>query len=187
MVKLKIGIVGKARSGKNTAAEFVHLHGKSRTFAFADPIKEMIMTMFPQADRECLWGPSELRSSLIPGTEYTYRQALLEIGALGRKFDPDIWVKKTIHIVNKAIDNLDIAILSDVRFKNELKEIKEAGFITIRIIRPNNNYILNDISEIDLDDMPNDAFHHIIVNDGDLNHLQCKVDTIIDKLKATSN
>src|SRR5208283_2965011 len=113
----KIAISGKANTGKNTLANllqdetckrddkvYIAKHGivglknfYAKTMAFADPIKEIVMVMFPNANKECLYGPSKGRAELIPGAfkngePVTYRQALFDIGTeLGRGYNDKIW------------------------------------------------------------------------------------------------
>jgi len=197
MVKNKIIISGKARTGKNTLAEMLcaETHSTSeieyKIFAFADPMKEMVMLMFPSTNPQVLWGPSELRSTIVPGeTGKTYRDLLIEIGKLGRSYDPDIWINATIGSINKFLNKMEfgeisnrLAVCADCRFSNELNAVKNNDFVTIRIIRPNNDYIVDDVSEKDLDDVPDNFFNFIVVNDGTLEELKTKAKSIIAKLQ----
>lgn len=193
MVKRKIAIAGKANSGKNTIAELIGKYSRCtyRLFAFADPMKKMIMTMFPETKTDILWGPSHLRMTLIPNnSELTYRHLLLDIGKLGRGYDPNIWINATIHMVREFINfdpirpdmNGRVALISDVRFKNELKAVKEDDFLLIRVVRPNavSTTTSTDVSEVDLDDVPNSEFDVILTNDGTMEDLQAKIKTIVD-------
>lgn len=182
---VKIAISGKARTGKNTIAEMMELIFQSENkkvfmTAFADPIKNQVMNWFPDTDREILWGASELRSTLIPGTEQTYRQLLIEIGQLGRKFNPNIWINQTLKEVDQKMDErgedqIDIAVITDNRFHNEFLAVKKDNYLSIRIIRPDNNYNLDDISETDLDHLDNAEFDYVISNDSDISSLRKQV------------
>src|SRR5271166_6519522 len=122
----KIAICGRANTGKNTLAKLLEqelydkinkdwqaklgspstqswttFHGKS--LAFADPIKEIVSIMFPYANKECLYGPSQLRAESIPGAfkngkPLTYRQALLDLGTeVGRSYNDKIWLENFDH------------------------------------------------------------------------------------------
>lgn len=179
--KIKIAISGKARSGKNTLAEQILdlLNQDCKVFAFADPIKEIAMMMFPDSNPEHLWGPSEFRSLLIPETESTYRELLLELGALGRRYRENTWICATLALVSKYLETNNNALISDARFKNEIEAIRQNGFFIIRIVRPTNQYHLDDVSEKDLDDVPNEAFDFVIVNDGSLEDLRNKAAEIL--------
>src|ERR1700744_2596093 len=98
---IKISICGKMNSGKNTIANLLSGYIENyegKIIAFADPIKEIIMTMFPWADRDCLYGSSDKRKSVIPnafdnnGNPLTYRQSLNDIGTKGREYNPNHWI-----------------------------------------------------------------------------------------------
>lgn len=189
MVKeIKIAISGKANSGKNTVATLLGTYIRykdadildTKTFAFADPIKEMVMQMLPMTERRILWGPSELRITKVPNSEVTYRQLLLDLGKLGRSYDPNIWINATVHMAN-FFAQTGIAIIADVRFKNEFQAMKNEKFFLIRVIRPNcaQTSTSNDISEVDLDDIPDSAFHCVLVNDGSMTDLQDKIREIV--------
>lgn len=187
VTKLKIAISGKARSGKNTLAEqILEILGQDcKIFAFADPMKEIVMTMFPASNPEHLWGPSEFRSMLMPGTESSYRDLLLELGALGRRYCQNTWINATIAMVDKYLSDHNNVLISDVRFKNELRAIKESGFYTIRIVRPGNPYSLDDISEKDLDDVPDTDFDFVLINDGSLEELSNKTRDLLRSIRKT--
>src|SRR5579872_215356 len=65
---LIVGISGKAKSGKDTAADFLVKNSAFVKIAFADPIKRMAAIAYPKMTREHLWGPSEMRN--IPIKDY---------------------------------------------------------------------------------------------------------------------
>lgn len=190
MVKeIKIAISGKANSGKNTVATLLSHHLKYRgtdlldtqIFAFADPIKEMVMKMLPMTDRRTLWGPSELRMTKIPNSDLTYRQMLLDLGKLGRSYDPNIWINATVHMAN-SFAVTGASLIADVRFKNEFQAMKSEEFFLIRVVRPNSipTSTSDDVSEIDLDDIPDSVFNCVLVNDGSMAELQEKTKKIVE-------
>src|ERR1700722_19840139 len=143
--QLKIAISGKAGAGKNVFASFL-VQGlglddnNSKIVALADPMKSIIKMMFPEAKSECLFGPSELRSEIIPGSyknkegnQLTYRQALIDLGAFGRKYNDNMWLNCLAEDANT--NNKDAYIISDVRFGIEFNFLKKSGFYMIRVIR----------------------------------------------------
>jgi hypothetical protein len=65
---LIVGICGKAKSGKDTAADFLVKNNGFVKIAFADPIKRMTAIAYPKMTREHLWGPSEMRN--VPLQDY---------------------------------------------------------------------------------------------------------------------
>lgn len=56
-----IVLCGNKSAGKDTAADMlVEMYG-GKKIAHADPIKEIVATLYPALPRETLWGPSRLR------------------------------------------------------------------------------------------------------------------------------
>ena len=64
-------------------------------------------------------------------------------------------------------------IITDVRFPNEAKAVKDRGGILIRINRPGFENTGDHLSEIALDDYKN--FDTIIINDGTIEDLSKKI------------
>ena len=193
----KIGICGKAKSGKNTTAsiileELAALENKesllSETIAFADPIKEIILSMFPTARKTCLFGASELRSNIIgpnlfdsEGNPLTYRQALIDIGSNARKYNKNIWVecfdKKYKQIVSGDFDRnqkTEVIIVPDLRFKEEFDYLKKNNYFLIKINR-NDVTKINHASETVQESFKDSYFNFILNNNGDLLQLRTHV------------
>lgn len=185
MVKRIIAINGKAGAGKNTVADLIkdHLYStlslESKVFAFADPIKNIVLEMFPKTDPGDLWGASERRSKVIPGAFdedgnlLTYRKLLLDLGKKGRNYNKDIWINATLENISTYLSstNNSIAIITDLRFTNEFLKLKETDCFFIKIVRPNNQTKVEDISETDLDHLPDSSFDSVINNFSDLQRL----------------
>lgn len=181
-------ISGKARAGKNTVASLIEKHSgwpeKTKIVALADPMKRIIKSMFPEASESCLFGPSELRSTIISnkyldknGKSLTYRQALIDLGAFGRQYNPDIWLNCLVEDARNSIDK-HVYIVSDVRFINEFKFLKAAGFTMIRVLRDDAAQI-DDISETQQEGIPNEEFHYVLENNGTIPELSESVRCLV--------
>ena len=198
---LLIGISGKANSGKNTVANNIiselgngaKVIGRYRSVAFADPIKDIVMKMFPLANEDELWGASEMRAKIIPGSitnvnpdGLTYRKILCDLGALGRSYDENIWVNVfEANFKRHCNDRNDYTtyICSDVRFTNEFEILKSLGFYIVRIIR--DSYLkTDDISETSQDSIPDSAFDKIVDNNGSLEFLKEQCTKIVLELQG---
>lgn len=190
----KIAISGKARAGKNTVAEMLvdHLkfkNSKEKIVALADPMKRIVQMMFPEASDECLYGPSELRSQVISdkfkdknGKALTHRQALIDLGAFGRQYNSDIWLNCLVEDCNQSKD-IDSYIVSDVRFINEFKYLKAAGFEMVRVLRAD-SAIIDDVSEKEQDAILNSEFDHVIENNKTLDDLRKDVKRLSLKING---
>lgn len=119
---LILGFGNKARQGKDTAAEAVVNFYKSagqeaKIFKFADALYETCRRDY---------GMKEKDSRLLQyvGTE-VYRAK-----------DPDYWVKQLV----KSLEGFEgVAAISDVRFPNEIKAVKDMGGWTINVSRLNDD------------------------------------------------
>jgi len=190
---IKIAISGKANTGKNTVskilldliAEKISHHGNTqKIIAFANPIKEIALKMFPNIPKKHLFGSSKYRSEIIPGASkngspLTIRQLLMDIGKHGRQYDSELWVKRFDDRFNTA-KNSDVRIIiaPDIRFRNEFSYLKMNGFYQIRLLR-NNFTNINDISETAQDELANNEFNYVLVNNNTLTDLKMEIENNI--------
>lgn len=141
-----IGLAGYAGSGKDALADMlVSLDGFERR-AFADPMKEFLVKLNPLIWRTGI-GMNTLENIIRDeGWDRAkrhpeIRELLQRLGTeAGRGvLGEDVWVNA---LFEKPIKRL--LVISDVRFPNEAKAIKERGGIIIRVIRdglgPANNH-----------------------------------------------
>jgi len=139
-----IGICGFISSGKDTIADYlVNLHHFRRE-SFANSLKDAVSQVFGW-DRTMLEGRTkqsrEWREQVdtwwatrlkIP--ELTPRWVLQQWGTnvLRAGFHEDIWIAS---LENKLRNITDDVIISDCRFSNEIKAIRNAGGRVIRVTR----------------------------------------------------
>jgi dephospho-CoA kinase len=135
---MKIGIIGRAGHGKDTLGEQFVLLGAERV-AFADPIKEMVHVGLG-IEREVLWGPAEVKERTLPEFGVSARHLLQTLGTeWGRvHVHQDLWVRLALarHIPSREAAGQRDFIVTDVRFLNEARLLREAGFTLIRVVRP---------------------------------------------------
>jgi hypothetical protein len=185
----KFGICGKANSGKDTVSNIILNYNNlnSVKLSFADVIKKIGLMMFPDVPKECFFGESSLRNTIIEGAfkdnkPLTVRQLLIDLGTdVGRKYNKDIWINALISDLNRNYSNTDCAVISDVRFQNEFFALKKDNFILIKIIRDNCSNI-NHISELEQESIPNNLFDHIIYNNGSIEELEENVKNILKNI-----
>lgn len=196
----KISISGKANTGKNTlsgllvdelanigdrAADkgnglFEQWGGDEEIIAFADPIKEIIKTMFPNVPRKHLYGASKYRALPIPGAykdgkPLTVRQCLIDLGTAGRMYNDMCWINAFNTRLEKAENSgIDILIVTDTRFRNEFDHLKNLGFYHIRTLRESDVKI-NHISDTGQDSIKDHEFDYVLNNNSTLNALKKEV------------
>ena len=139
-----IGVCGFIGSGKDTIADYlVNFHGYRRE-SFANSLKDAVSMVFGW-DRTMLEGRTkqarEWRERVDPWwaerldmPNLTPRWILQYWGTeVCRKgFHDDIWIASLEH---KLLNSRDNIVISDCRFPNEIKSIKQAGGMVIRVVR----------------------------------------------------
>jgi hypothetical protein len=137
-----IALIGKARSGKDTAAaHLVRAHAYTR-LAFADPLKEMALSLNPYIPTG--YGVTVRLSALIADVGWEYakdkypevRRVLQSTGQTVREYDDDFWAGIMRRKLNTAEAwNLPV-VVTDVRYPNEADMLRARGFRLVRIVRP---------------------------------------------------
>jgi hypothetical protein len=139
-----IGFVGFIGSGKDTAADYlVNFHGFRRD-SFANTLKDAVSAVFGW-DRVLLEGRTtqarEWREQIDPWwaerlnmPKLTPRWVLQYWGTevCRQGFHDDVWIASLENKMRKTTDNI---VISDVRFPNEIKAIKNAGGKVVRVVR----------------------------------------------------
>lgn len=198
-----IGIIGKAGSGKDTVGEIMHKflaqrdardnnYSKDKTYnwqirKFADKLKQMI-SILTDTPLEVIEDPMVKEAPLgdeyklvtyksgkvKKTTEHTIRTLMQTLGtSWGREMiSPDLWVNTLF----KNYKEGSKWIITDVRFENEAKAIKDRGGLLIKISSPN-EYSFAHTSETSLDNFT--KYDSIIDNSGTLEDLEIQVISIL--------
>ena len=143
-MKIIIGITGLISSGKDTVANYLTTFHQFKQESFASSLKDAVAQVFGW-DRQLLEGHTkysrEWREQIDPWwskrldmPNLTPRWILQYWGTeVCRKgFHDDIWIAS---LENKLHNSKDNIVISDCRFVNEIKSIKNAGGITVRVVR----------------------------------------------------
>lgn len=135
-----IGLVGRARSGKNTIARYLVDHHGWTTLAFADPIRQVLSGMDPYLSSGVrLSDVLELHGGWSGAKHSEYggeiRVLLQRLGTEGvRELDPRFWAKQ----MEARIENVPgPAIITDIRFENEATLVRNLGGKLVMVTRPN--------------------------------------------------
>lgn len=186
-----IGIIGRARSGKDTAGKFfVDGHGYRRV-ALADPLKEAALALDPivasWAFADGFETENERLSEIVAehGWESAkrhteVRRILQHLGAAMRAVDPEIWLRAALAKAQEANEQGVPVVITDVRYRNEAASLARAGFHLIHINRPGIPQLDHE-SERDLG--PEDA-RYLVQNDGTVDDLYAQLALIWDEIWA---
>lgn len=184
--QLLIGLAGRARTGKTTAASHLaNTHGLV-TYAFADPLRDGLMHIFNLSpcdfddERKELtidWlgrSPRELMQSM--GTEWGRHQV-----------HPELWLllaEQNLEFLGQTNDNARGFVISDLRFENEADFVRKRGGIVIHLLRPDAVEVNPHVSETGIGIQDNDMVLH---NDGAIEDLTGQLDEIFEALCARAN
>lgn len=138
-----IALSGRKQSGKSTAAEFIEQNLlrynpllSYKTYSFADPLKKDICMNILGLTYEQCYGTDEQKNTLTElvweGKQLTAREAMEIIGTdIFRRLKNNVWVDATINKISQ--DNIDLAIIPDCRFPNEVDTILDHSGYVIRL------------------------------------------------------
>lgn len=187
MQHLRIGITGKARSGKDTVAKrLVEHHGFIRN-AFADPLKRAGQQMFMLTEEQT-WS-DEFKEKVIEYWGLSPRQMFQKIGTEGGRqvFGDDLWLRR-LDIHFKAYSPVSNYVVSDVRFENEAEFLRERGF-TILHIASDRGTVLEGSTQRHASEMGisfDPAYDVSLDNSGSFSDLYAQVDSIVDALREVA-
>jgi hypothetical protein len=162
-----------AQVGKDSAAgRLVERHGFTR-LAFADALKDFVYRTDLRI-REAVdafgWESAKI---LFPWV----RQRLQDVGLEARnRFGENVWVDAVFAQMKPG----GRYAISDCRFLNEVEAVKARGGIVVRIDRPGYCPVNGHRSEVEL--LSFSGWDHIVANDGTLEDLAKRVDTMLAEL-----
>jgi hypothetical protein len=176
-----IGIIGRARVGKDTAGAWLVDNRGYRRVAFCDTVKEMALELNPIVD----FVGKEVRLSDIVA-EMGWERAkdecpearpfLQRLGHGAREVDPDIWVRPAMKKAAEANESGVPVVVTDVRYPNEAESLRGAGFHLVHIDRqdvPRFNHVSdNSLTAEDAD--------YLIYNSGEVYDLQQEMSAVAD-------
>jgi hypothetical protein len=184
-----IALSGKAGSGKDTVAKYLcEEHGYTR-LAFADPLKEMALSVDPLIPAgRVLTSLIHVRlSALVADVGWDYakahysevRRTLQQMGQTVRERDSAFWVR-TLRRSTGGIDGP--IVVTDMRYVNEFRAMAEAAFVTVRVERPGAG--LADAAGTHDSETELDPFRmaHTLTNDGSVMQLHHRIDDLLAHL-----
>lgn len=163
-----IGIAGRARSGKDTVANFIVAAIGGYRYSFADPIRAMLAPLGVDMS-DPYW--QARKEEPIPALGVSPRRMMQTLGTeWGRQLvNPDLWL---IMAHQRLLQNGPGMIIPDVRFDNEAAWIRKHGGRIIHVVRPDTKAVEVHASEDGIEVQDTDAR---LFNSGTLEELQLSV------------
>jgi hypothetical protein len=169
-----IGLHGRARTGKDTVANFIVSYRGGYVYSFADPIRAMLVPLgidmsdpYWQANKE----------NIIPALGVSPRRLMQTLGTeWGRQLiNQDLWL---ILAKQRLLNFGPGMVIADVRFENEASWVRAHGRV-IHIERPNNIAVEPHASEAGIE-FKGEEGDIKIVNGGTLEDLQNTIRRLFD-------
>ena len=182
-------IIGNIGSGKSTAANILKEIGFIE-YSFATPLKEFALSI--GFNYEDVYGTQEEKTRINSNFGISGRQFM-------QRFGTDVMRKETKFLFDNHIDNIwtkameikiknalalgKNVVVSDGRFPDEAKLIKDLGGIIIRIKRQNNKFACSHASETEMNNIVADVEY---CNDGTIEDLRSFLMQIKECLESHS-
>ena len=130
-----IGLTGKARSGKDTVANFIVASVGGYQYAFADPLRNMLAAGFGINMMDPYWATR--KEEVIPALGKSPRQLMQTLGTeWGRQcVGENVWV---VLAKAKLLEKGAGMVISDVRFENEAAWVRRIGGRVLHVRRETN-------------------------------------------------
>lgn len=174
---MKIALIGKMRSGKDTLAKglTILLPESYAIKSMGNGVREVCMAMYPFGEKK---GKN--------------RDMLQFVGQKMREYDEDVWVNIVIDTISYY--GLENVIVTDVRQLNEYEALKKEGFVFIKLESSDRNRMdrikeAGDIfepeqffheTELSVDRLPYDYF---IENNGSREEFANKLMNLVKELR----
>ena len=179
MNKIRIGLCGKQKSGKDTAANYLKQEYGGTIFHIAQGVYNTT---------ELLLGYKFIGKKISMENKTDFERTCLQrVGEYGRKiFGKDIWLKQAASLLNKLEGNVYI---TGVRFPNEVEFLQSLGVKCIWIDRSEQARIkdgafnLYHETETALDNY--DGFDAVLNNNGSIAGLKLQIQKIINPVKVS--
>ncbi|MDF2612513.1 MAG: hypothetical protein K0S71_299 [Clostridia bacterium] len=180
---MKIALVGKMRSGKDTVGNYLIENYGFRRFAFAEGIRNILNEYFPEKVAE--------------GKPRAMYQG---IGQYFRSFEPNVWINYTDRSISDYLkeNQYGNVIITDTRQLNEYTYLKDNGYIVVKVAVTREDQIKRIVENGDIFN-PADLEHETeeqaeamlydyqISNNGTLEELYQKIESVLYLVRAEAN
>lgn len=185
--QIKLALYGLMGSGKDFAADYlIKQYGFTR-YAFADNVKLVAETWFPE-----IYGDGNKKP----------RELLQAVGTKFREIDESVWIKALLDDIESKNEQLikegfysENIVITDCRMPNEYQKLKENGYTFVRIcasdevrkqrmIERGDIFNSNDTQHHTESFYSSFEYNHSISNDGSPEDLYRRIDYLMKSLMS---
>lgn len=165
-----IAFAGRKQSGKTSCSNFITTlfpENFVKIYNFADPLKQDICINILGLTYEQCYGDDDKKNIVTDiewdGKKLTAREVMQFIGTdIFRKMKNDVWAGATINRIKQ--ESPKVAVIADCRFPNEVKSIKDAGGLVVKLTRNPFNSDHSSETALDYKNYDHSNFDLIITN-----------------------
>lgn len=124
-MKKVVGLLGKAGSGKSTAAQhMVDKYGAER-LSIAMPLKKIVQAVFGFTDEQ-VFGDAKIKETVDKRWGVTPRSVMEDMCDAGIEFlGPDVWIRGVVNQIEKS--DAELFVIEDVRFTHDAQALAALG------------------------------------------------------------
>lgn len=197
-----IGLLGRAGSGKSTAAAHLAETWGAQRFLFSRPLKEFAKILYGFTDEQ-VYGTQEQKETIDPRWGITPREAMIRVGDGGRNtLGKKLWIRacfdkihedwlehSTRPLGNNELRAYRIYVIEDMRYPNEAADLRIADIFcgaVIKLVCPDSvsTGFMDAPSERSVDEVPSHLLNAIITSKrtpGSVD-LKAKIDAVMGQL-----
>lgn len=175
-----VGITGRARSGKDTAGDYIQSRYGIPKMSLAGPLKKAVTHMFG-ITQEMAEGSNYDRQQIVEPWGISVREMLQKLGTEGarRVFGDDFWTMRAdIELSQKPGYYSKGFVMTDIRSDNEAQWVATKGGVVIKVERDLEGICNRHSSEKGVS--PALVDHHII-NNGTIPDFKSELRSILDE------
>ena len=191
-----IGFLGKKGVGKDTSAKLLLDDYNFTRYAFGDPVKDVVGTMFCMNDEQLYgnkkeeidprWNVSPRTLFQVIGTNFAQYWLMLKLPELEEKVKmKHFWVKRFEMWFEEESNKNKNVVITDVRFQHEVDAIKSKNGIIIKLI--NSDSIKSTdrhVSETESESISKKDIDYTIDNNSTIDELYKKINVILKGLNV---
>lgn len=180
-----IALMGAARSGKDTVADYLVATYGYVKIGFADPVKDVALSIDPVLPH-MVWtddtpfrlsdAVAELGWERAKDEHPEVRRFLVGLGHGMRQKDPDVWLRIALSRAIFEQRHGNPVVISGTRYRNEYDALYAKGFRMVRVHRASAEAVGVDADHPSESEITREHAHLDIHNDGSLDDLYRTID-----------
>ena len=177
-----IGVSGKARSGKDTAAKILFLQEGFMRLAIADPVKDTAAALWGVDPQD--FHDDTLKDVIEPRWGITRRHMMQKIGEMVKvNMGEQFWM---LHWFNRysLIGEMHPVVVTDIRFDYEAERIIQLGGTIIEIVRDGSGLSGSDANHVSEQGIRRDLISHTLENHAHMDDFKTNLMALVQKIRG---